>query len=321
GIVRYEPEELVLTARAATPLGDVVKLLAERGQRLAFEPPDLGPLLGTKTAATLGGVLGSNLSGSRRLTAGAARDHFLGLRAVNGLGEIFGAGGRVVKNVTGFDLPKLIAGSWGTLAVLTEVTLRAVPKPERDLTVCVAVDRVDEACVVMTRALGSTHEVSAAAFDPLSREVVLRLEGFGASVEARERALRATLARDVVSRLEGEDSLRRWNSIGGAEALAGCAVVWRLAIAPGDAARVIAALKPQRWLLDFGGGRLWIGDDAVDERVRSAVPEGGHALLLRAPSAAQTVRFPPQPQAIAALGTRVKAAFDPRGLLNPGRMG
>ncbi|HET7607523.1 MAG TPA: FAD-binding protein, partial [Gammaproteobacteria bacterium] len=193
GILDYEPAELVLTARAATPVAAVEALLAEHGQRLAFEPPSFGAMLGVAASETLGGVLAANLSGSRRLTAGGARDHFLGFKAVTGDGLPFKGGGRVVKNVTGYDLPKLLAGSWGTLAVLTEVSLRVAPAAETESTLIVPLgsaraDRVRTAVAMLTQAVSSYNEVSCAAFDP-SRGVALRIEGFGSSVQARARGL------------------------------------------------------------------------------------------------------------------------------------
>ena len=188
GIVAYEPAELVLTAQAATPLATIERALAAHAQRLAFEPPDFGRLLGHELPQTIGGVLAANLAGSRRVSAGAARDHFLGFHAVAGSGERFKAGGKVVKNVTGYDLPKLLAGSWGTLAVLTEVTIRVAPAPELDRTLVIAAGSAAECLALVGAALRSAHDVSAAGVDP-ERGALLRLEGFAASVDARTRAL------------------------------------------------------------------------------------------------------------------------------------
>ncbi len=184
GLTAYEPAELVLTAHAATPLSAVEAALGAESQRFAFDPPNFNALLGASGEQTLGGIVAANLAGSRRVSAGAARDHFLGCAAVTGRGERFNAGGRVVKNVTGYDVPKLLAGSWGTLAVLTTVTLRVAPAPETERTLLVPCASPGEAVTVLSGALGSPHDVAAAAFDP---EVgcLLRLEGFAASVEAR----------------------------------------------------------------------------------------------------------------------------------------
>ncbi|HEX9699490.1 MAG TPA: FAD-binding protein, partial [Acidobacteriota bacterium] len=167
GITLYEPEELVLAAHAGTPLAEIEAALAAQNQHLAFEPPDLGPLLGHEADdGSIGGVLACNLSGPRRLKSGAARDHFLGVAAVSGRGEVFKSGGRVVKNVTGYDLCKLLAGSHGTLAVMTDVTVKVMPRPEKTRTVMVFGQDDRQALVVMTQALNSPHEVSGAAHLP-----------------------------------------------------------------------------------------------------------------------------------------------------------
>src|SRR5690606_13675471 len=197
GIVAYEPAELVLTSGAATPLATIEAELARNGQRLAFEPPDFGALIGAAPCGgqTIGGVLSGNVAGPRGGSAGAGRDHFPGFAAVSGAGVPFKAGGRVVKHVTGYDLPKLIAGSWGTLAVLVSVTVRVPPLPETETTVVVPVRDPADAVDVLARGLGSPHDVSAAAFAP-NRGAALRIEGFGASVAARVRGLLEWLGRD-----------------------------------------------------------------------------------------------------------------------------
>src|SRR5580658_8316429 len=219
GIVDYQPGELVLTARPATPLTQVEALLQSQGQRLGFEPP-MGSLLEAPGAQTLGGVLMANSSGSRRLTAGSARDHFIGFRAVNGRGEPFVGGGRVVKNVTGFDLPKVLAGSWGTLAALTEVTVRVVPAAESETTLLFAVTDAQAAVELCSQALGSIFEVSAAALVP-ARGVALRLEGLAASVRTRVAGLLAALARTPQALLEAGAAREFWRQVGAVEALGG----------------------------------------------------------------------------------------------------
>ncbi len=322
GIESYEPAELVLTAYAATPLAAIEAELAAHAQRLAFEPPDFGALLGNARPQTIGGVLAANLAGSRRVTAGAARDHFLGFRAVNGLGEPFKAGGKVVKNVTGYDLPKLLAGSWGTLAVLTEVTIRVVPAPELDRTLVVAAGSTGECLALLGAALRSPHDVSAAAVDP-ARGSLLRLEGFAASVEARTRALCDELRCMPQAVLEGSASRDCWHALASGAALAASPVVWRISVPPADALRVLEKLDAERYLVDWGGGLILAAFDAVDaQRVRGALT-AGHASLLKAPAAARatTAVFQPQAPAVAAAAARVRSAFDPRGILNPGRMG
>jgi glycolate oxidase FAD binding subunit len=343
GVVAYEPEELVLTVLAGTPLATVEQELAPRAQRLAFEPPTFGALLGIGRPRTIGGVLAANLAGSRRVSGGAARDHFLGCEAVTGRGERFKAGGRVVKNVTGYDVPKLLAGSWGTLAVLTSVTLRVAPLPETECTLVVPRATPDDAVAVMSAALGSPHDVSAAAFDA-EHGCLLRLEGFAASVDARSAALVrmlrdesgknavsgavATPGRDAARRgdiamLGADESRALWANVGGATALAPWPVVWRISVPPTDAPRVLAALAPERYLLDWGGGLIWAAFSAADaSRVRGALREG-HATLFKAPREARAVNavFQPQATALAAAARRVKQAFDPDARLSPGRLG
>ena len=327
GIIDYRPAELVLSAQAATPLADIQLLLAESRQRFAFEPPDLGILLGISTvdeprhpvSATIGGVLAANLSGSRRIAAGAARDHFLGVTAVNGQGETFKAGGKVVKNVTGYDLPKLLAGSWGSLAVMSEVTLKVVPDPETELTLIVPNEGPAEAVGVLSLALGSAHDVSSAGFDPW-RGAALRLEGIPASVAARESALLKELGNPEVERLEAEASRTFWMHLAGARALAEWRVVWRISVPPSDAPRIIGAIAPERYLLDWGGGLIWAAYNQVDShRVRGSLRDG-HAMLIKAPNDSRTCRQHPPSAAMAQVLDRLKSAFDPDGRLNPGRM-
>jgi glycolate oxidase FAD binding subunit len=321
GVVSYEPAELVLTALAGTPLASIERELAAQSQRLAFEPPDFGALLGVARPRTIGGVLAANLAGSRRVSAGAARDHFLGCEAVTGRGERFKAGGRVVKNVTGYDVPKLLAGSWGTLAVLTSVTLRVVPLPETERTLVVPCATPEDAIGVLSAALGSPHDVAAAAFDP-GRGCLLRLEGFAVSVDARAAALARSLRVADVAAIDAAASTALWAGIGGVTALAAWPVVWKLSVPPTDAPRVLAALAPERYQLDWGGGLIWAAFGEADAtRVRGALREG-HATLFKAPRAARVSQpvFQPQPPALAAAMRRLKHAFDPAERLNPGRL-
>src|SRR5215813_5638976 len=227
GVTLYEPAELVLSARAGTPLAEIEVLLEKNNQELAFEPIDYGPLLGGEpNRGTLGGVIAANLSGPRRIKAGAARDHFLGVTAVTGRGETIKSGGRVVKNVTGYDLCKLLAGSWGTLAAKTDITIKVLPKAETETTVVVTGLDDARACAAMTAAMGSPCDVSGAAhvpdhvaswFDGLPRpeaSTVLRLEGFAPSVARRKEILSASLREfGAVTFLDERQSRARWRSI------------------------------------------------------------------------------------------------------------
>ena len=353
GITLYEPEELVLSAKAGTPLAEIEAALAENKQQLAFEPADFGPLLGSPAGAgTIGGVLACNLAGPRRIKAGAARDHFLGVSAVSGRGEAFKSGGRVVKNVTGYDLCKLLAGSYGTLAVMTQVTVKVLPAAEKTRTVLLYGLDPARAVEALAQALNSAHEVSGAAHlpaaaaagsevsyvaAPQSSVTAIRVEGTGPSVAYRTAALRKALAElGETEELHSHNSAVLWREIRDAQSLLGSAdaLVWRLSVPPKEGPVVAGRIGRDGQamaLYDWGGGLVWLalpsrgdaGHDAGHGAVRAAVAEsGGHATLLRAPEAirAAVPVFQPQDPAKAALTRRVKESFDPRGVLNPGRM-
>jgi len=352
GIRDYTPSELVLTAGAGTPLGEIEHVLEEAGQMLAFEPPDWRGLLGVgeqgATGPTLGGVLACNLSGPRRIKAGAARDHFLGFRAVSGRGEIFKAGGKVIKNVTGYDLPKLMAGSYGTLAALEEITVKVLPRPEAVATLLFTKVQPAEAGHLMTAALGSPHDVSGAAYLPRGVAaprappggegvVALRLEGPARSVEVRcDSLIHEHGAEGDVEILAGSEAVALWRAIGEAAPLSGFwdRAVWRLSVAPARGAELgqeISRALDAVWFLDWGGGLLWVAvaevGDAGAEVIRAAIrgPDGrntGHATLVKGSPALRgaIAVFEPQPAPLAALSRRVKDAFDPAHILNPGRM-
>lgn len=344
GITLYEPEELVLTAGAGTRLAEIEQALAAKKQILAFEPPDLGPLYGRPAGeGTLGGLLACNLAGPRRPKAGATRDHFLGALAVNGQGEIFKTGGRVVKNVTGYDLCKLLAGSFGTLAALAEATVKVLPAPEQERTLAIPDLEDKRAVEVMTQALGSAAEVSAAAHLPAMMAqgladaaggplTLLRLEGTALSVAARLASLRRELGTDG-RELVAEESRIAWLGLRDARPFHGTAdAVWRLSVPPASGASVLqaiaaAGLSGMRHFYDWGGGLIWLSlpaaGDAGAASIRAAISgTGWHATLMRAPlplRAAVDV-FQPQDPALATLARRVKESFDPAGRLNPGRM-
>jgi glycolate oxidase FAD binding subunit len=334
GVVDYAPEELVITLRAGTPLDEVEALLAQRNQMLAFEPPDLGPLLGQAAGrGTLVGALMGNLAGPRRLSAGAARDHLLGFSGVNGRGEPFKSGGRVMKNVTGYDLSKLLAGSWGTLAVLDEVSVKVLPAPDQTRTLLLLGLGEEAAIRAMCMAMGSACDVSGAAH--ADGRTALRLEGVGPSVEARIKLLRELLAgtEAAMEELGTLESRALWREIRDVAVLGAApdAVVWKISCPPTEGAAVVARIKaaqPQaKSSYDWSGGLVWLAlppsEDADQALVRGALgATGGHATLIRAPErvrAAVPVFHPPAAP-LAALAARVKESFDPRKLFNPGRM-
>jgi glycolate oxidase FAD binding subunit len=346
GVTLYEPAELILSARAGTPIAEIEALLEKNNQQLEFEPADYGPLFGLAAGqGTIGGVLSANLAGPRRIKSGAARDHFLGVTAVTGRGETIKSGGRVVKNVTGYDLCKLFAGSWGTLAAMTEVTLKVLPKPETQATVLIGGLSDTEACAAMAAAMGSSCDVSGAAhlpdhvaslFDGLPKpeaSTVLRVEGFAPSVRHRQETLAARMKNfGAVTILDAASSHALWRSIRDVKAFAASAAqhrpLWRISVPPASGHRLVDLITPAAQMFyDWGGGLVWVGMPYADEpdaaSVRAAVAEiGGHATLIRAePTVRASVDvFQPEPAGVAALNRRVKESFDPKGVLNPGRM-
>jgi glycolate oxidase FAD binding subunit len=351
GVTLYEPEELVLSARAGTPIAEIERLVAESGQELAFEPADYGRLLGgAPGAGSLGGVLATNLSGPRRLKAGAARDHFLGFTAVSGRGETFKSGGRVVKNVTGYDLCKLMAGSFGTLGAMTDVTIKTLPRAETQATLLVAGLDGAQATRAMAQAMGSSFDVSGAAYLPAAiagsvsgldggqSATLFRLEGVKPSVSHRSATLAAELKAFGAAQVLPEPiSADLWRTIRDVTPFAdnspadgSAAPVWRISTAPTQGAALAAGIAQATggvWFLDWAGGLIWLSlppsDDAGAARLRPLVANaGGHATLIRAQPAirAAVAVFEPQDEGLAALSRRVKESFDPKGVLNPGRM-
>ena len=338
GITDYDPDELVVTARSGTPLLEIEAALAERRQMLAFEPYDHGPIFGAEAGrATLGGIVAANVSGSRRLSMGAARDHILGFTAVSGRAETLKGGGAVVKNVTGFDLPKLMAGSWGTLAVLLSITMRVLPRPRTETTILFN-DLPDEAANhLMSAAMALPAAVSAAAHVTLPRAVTaLRLEGFGPSVEARRRDLKRVLEpMGAGTAIEADESRAFWHAVRALDALPRDGhVLWRISVPPARGWRVppLLACAGARYVYDWAGGLVWAaipeGAPAGAERVRAAARSlGGHAALIRAPAAMREALSQADRTALLgatgaqggmrALHAKLKAAFDPCGILNP----
>src|SRR5262245_3389865 len=349
GVTLYEPEELVLSAKAGTPLVEIETLLLSKGQQLAFEPMDYEAILGGAAGrGTIGGALAANLSGPRRIRSGAARDHFLGVTAVSGRGETFQPGGRVVKNVTGYDLCKLLAGSWGTLAAMTEVTIKTLPRPETEKTLLVHGLAADRAIAAMTAAMASSCDVSGAAHLPAGVAVripvggvaragtavtALRLEGVAPSVDHRRQMLQALMQPFGELATVGELVSRAlWRAVRDATPFAaspdsGGQPLWRISTAPSRGAELTAMVTARgeaQTLYDWAGGLVWLAlEPAGAGLVRRAVAAcGGHATLVRAPPALRAAIdvFQPQEPAVAALSKRVKDNFDPKGVLNPGRM-
>lgn len=340
GMTLMEPAELVFGARAGTPLATVEAVLAGHGLMLPFEPMDHRPLYGTAGEPTIGAVVAANLSGPRRVSGGAARDHLIGVRFVNGRGEIIASGGRVMKNVTGLDLVKLSAGAHGTLGFLTEVTFKVLPRPEESRTLVWRGLGDDAALKLMTAALGSPFAIDAAAHLPgvVSRGpawTCLRIEGFGFSLDHRTaelvRLFSSHGAPDIVT---GPPAVTLWRDVRDCQPFVsdgphGADAVWRLSL---PAAKAIAALRglvalSPVWFMDWGGGLVWIavaeGADAgaglIHETAQAA---GGHATLVRASAAvrARVAVFQPPAPALMHISRGLKASFDPAGVLNPGRL-
>jgi glycolate oxidase FAD binding subunit len=328
GIIDYEPEELIIEAGAATPLAEIESVIAQRNQQFAFEPLNLSSLFCSPGGGSLGGLVACNLSGPRRVKAGAARDHVLGISCVSGRGDILRTGSRVVKNVTGYDLPKLLTGSHGTLAVMTSIVLKVLPRPETQETVVAEGLDDERAIAAMSLALQSTADVSATAHMP-GDGTFFRLEGIAASVAYRREALKRLLGGSLAV-LGEADSAAHWLSMRDVSAFAGGSdrPLWRLSVVPSEAPATVARITARlecRHVYDWAGGLVWLEvsptEDAGAAIIRGALASG-HATLVRASEELRKAVdvFQPQAPALRALTARVKAAFDPRGLLNPGRM-
>ncbi len=326
GIELYEPGALTVVAQAGTPLADLEATLAAEGQRLAFEPMDHRPLLGTEGAPTIGGVVAANVSGPRRIQVGAARDHLLGVRFVDGTGTVIRNGGRVMKNVTGYDLVKLLAGSYGTLGVLSEVALKVLPKT--DVTATLRIHGLSDvgAVAAMSCALGSPFEVSGAAHLPGGGGTLIRIEGFETSVAYRLDRLAELLGKlgEVERVTDPKEVARIWRDIRDVAAFRDRREdVWRLSVKPSDAPELVGGLpEGSATLYDWGGGLVWAAV-APGTDLRAAIgPFRGHATLIRASEATRSALpvFQPEPGPLAAISAGLRARFDPRGILNPGLM-
>jgi glycolate oxidase FAD binding subunit len=337
GITLYSPNELVISARAGTPLAEIEAVLADHGQHIIAEPPEID-------GQTLGGVVATNSSGPRRIAWGAMRDHVLGIRVVTGSGEVIHSGGRVLKNVTGLDLCKLLCGSHGTLGVITEVTLKVLPAPEAVGTVVVAgVDAV-AGIAALSVALGSPYGVSAAAWLPTEAAASIpgladfggpvalaRIEDFTASVQYRTERLRGELGAARCEILDDGASRLAWRAIRNRAPLQATAAdaLWRLSVRPSTGPTVLGTLSDSigaRGYLDWGGGLVWIGGPATTAAhvaIEAAVSAaGGTWTLMHGPESLRTAVHvvPTEAEPLARISRRVKAALDPAGILNPGRL-
>ncbi|SFU15031.1 glycolate oxidase subunit GlcE [Sedimentitalea nanhaiensis] len=325
GVALYEPGALTLVVAAGTPVAEIETLLAAQNQQLAFEPMDHRPLLGTTGEPTIGGVVAANLSGPRRIQAGACRDFLLGVRYVDGGGTVIKNGGRVMKNVTGYDLVKLMAGSWGTLGVLTQVSLKVLPRPETQATLRLSGCDMKQAVRAMSAALGSPFEVTAAAFDPGVGEVLVRIEGFADSVSYRGGRLGELLGAfgGAAALVQAAESAAIWQRIRDVAPFAHQpGDVWRLSVRPSDAPAIAQRLNAEALLLDWGGGLIWARvPEGTDLRARAGQFDG-HATLVRADAAtrARLGMFHPQSPLLEKISAGLRARFDPRGIFNTGLM-
>lgn len=349
GVELYEPAELVMKAKAGSKLAEIKAILHQQGQQLAFDPPDYGPLLGQEPdLGTLGGVFSCNLSGPGRVKAGAARDHLLGVQGYTGRGQPFVTGSRVMKNVTGYDLCKLVAGSYGTLAIATSLTFKVLPKAEKTRTVLVYDLDMDTAVQAMRDGISSVHEVSAAAYlpadiaakssvnyvaDPGTSVLFLKIEGPGPSAEFRCDAIRTLMSSfGKVEELHGHNSEVIWAFIGNATAFVGGEEpIWKISMPPSKASSVLHAIATEQtgaeYFLDWAGGLAWLRmpdglEDGGAALVRRAVGDAGHATLIRG---GEELRgridpFQPMSTAVEKITRRIKDGFDPQNILNPGRM-
>lgn len=331
GILKYEPEELIITAAPATPLAEITAVLAQKNQRLGFDPADWSKLLQSNGVASLAGAASCDASGSGKLRHGAARDSLLGFQAVNGLGESFRGGSKVVKNVTGFDLPKLMCGAYGTLSVLTEMTFRVYPKPQHAAILCLADVTPEDGFAVLRKIAHSALEPAGLAYLPAAMmsdvgqdkdkgAALIKLEGASQPLEQKI-ALAHGLLGNAMRRVE-EDPFA---AIGCGEKFAELpGDVWRVLIAPADAPRVAKELNAKHWLGDWAGGVIWLAAQPTEAaRIRKLAADAkGQAMLLRASPESRTLHglYAPQPPVLAALNGAVKAAFDPLSLFNPGRL-
>jgi glycolate oxidase FAD binding subunit len=323
GISLYEPGALTIVAGAGTPIAEIEKTLAADNQRLAFEPMDHRALLGTKGKPTLGGMAAANVSGPRRIAVGACRDFMLGVRFVDGSGTIIKNGGRVMKNVTGYDLVKLMTGAYGTLGVLTEVSLKVLPQVETTGSVLLHGRTDTQAIAAMSAALGSPFEATGVAHSPTGEQgdplTMIRVEGFEQSVKYRAEKLRDVLKSFGEATIEIGNDADRWTAVRDVTAFADQpGDVWRVSVKPSDAPALVAKMDAKAVQYDWGGGLIWaLMDEGRDLRAAIGAFDG-HATLIRGDADVPT--FQPEALALAAITAGLRAKFDPRGILNPGIM-
>lgn len=302
GISLYDPGALTLIAQAGTPVAEVEAALAAESQMLPFEPMDHAQVLGNTGKATVGGMVAVNASGPRRIKAGACRDSLIGVRYVNGLGQVIKNGGRVMKNVTGYDLVKLMAGAHGTLGVITEVAFKLLPAPESAVTLRFELG-LEAGLAKLREVMASPYDVSGAAY--MDGAALVRVEGFEDSVKYR------------AGKIGGDQVADTWAGIRDAAALAGADNIWRLSTKPTDALAIAKVLQAQGFntpLFDWAGGLIWVsgGDGSDAPRALSC----GHAQCLRGAYGA----FQSEPALLAVISAGLRDKFDPRGILNPKRM-
>lgn len=331
GVVTYEPEELIIIVRPGTPLAEVEEMLAAEGQHLAFEPPHWG------SRATLGGTVACGLSGPRRFQAGGLRDFVLGAEIVDGLGERVRAGGRVVKNVTGYDLPRVLCGSFGTLGILTEICLKLWPRPEHAETLIVYDQGTPAALAALLAWSRLPYEITGLAYQPANGHrrdrALLRLEGAEVAVAKQAASLRESIGRRAdgtvqIEIVSGDASDAIWSNVrerplpGGTDGQ-----VWRYALPPASAPELIEALSDhglEHFLVDWAGGLVWaqLSPAAPAASLHSlAVRCGGSAWrLAHDADDANPDAFTPMATVLARLNRNLKTCMDPQGRLNPGRM-
>jgi len=329
GITLYEPGALTLVVKAGTPVAEIEAALAAEGQMLSFEPMDHRVLLGAQGEPTIGGVVACGVSGPRRIQAGACRDAMLGVRFVNGRGEAIKSGGRVMKNVTGYDLVKLMCGSFGTLGVLSEISFKVLPKPEAEATlICEGLDP-GAGVAALGAALGSPFGITGAAH--MEARSLVRIEGLEGSVTYRTGQLLGRLGPGWEA-VTGAESVALWREVRDVAPFAGReGAVWRVSVKPADGPVFSDALRAagldHAALYDWGGGLVWLltaetGDAGAGLIRHETAAGGGHAILVRASAATRAAIevFEPEPEALARISAGLRAGFDPTGILNPGRM-